>query len=170
MVAFDRDNEGGEVAVADDLPKLLLGFEHAGGGPAQRHLARAPALHVALGATDDLDHRFAGVGALERAPERARDAEPGERQRLLHPFPERAGGAGVRAVELAGESTKLVERTGVILERPRPAQALLDREPLAFGQMIDHVALLVPQTSLHRRLAEDVADRLPERLGAVDHE
>jgi hypothetical protein len=24
---FDRDDEGGEVAVADDLPELLFGFE-----------------------------------------------------------------------------------------------------------------------------------------------
>jgi hypothetical protein len=42
VVAFDRDDQGGEVAVADDLPKLLLGFEHAGGDPAERHLARRP--------------------------------------------------------------------------------------------------------------------------------
>ena len=28
--------------------ELLLGFEHAGGGPAQRHVAGLPALHVAL--------------------------------------------------------------------------------------------------------------------------
>src|SRR6266498_3791164 len=36
--------------------------------------------------------------------------------------------------------------------------------------MLGHVALLVPQTALHGRLAEDVADRLAQRLGAVDHE
>ena len=29
--------------------------KHAGGGPAQRHLPGPPALHVALGAADDLD-------------------------------------------------------------------------------------------------------------------
>jgi hypothetical protein len=33
VVALDRDDESGEVSVADDLPKLLLGFEHAGGAP-----------------------------------------------------------------------------------------------------------------------------------------
>src|SRR2546430_9314462 len=68
VVAFDGDDEGGEVAVADDLPKLLLGFEHAGGCPAQRHLAGGPALYVPLGAADDLDHRLPRVGAVERAP------------------------------------------------------------------------------------------------------
>jgi hypothetical protein len=26
VIAFNRDNEGGEVAVADDLPKLPFGF------------------------------------------------------------------------------------------------------------------------------------------------
>src|SRR5439155_2162267 len=36
--------------------------------------------------------------------------------------------------------------------------------------MLGHVSFLVPQTALHGRLAEDVADRLAERLGAVDHE
>src|SRR5207244_2422897 len=35
-VAFDCDDECGEAAVADDASKLLLCFEHAGGGPAQR--------------------------------------------------------------------------------------------------------------------------------------
>src|SRR5215216_5233103 len=102
VVAFDRDDEGGEVAVADDLAKLPFRFEHAGGGPAQRHLARRPALHVVLGAADDLDHRLARVGALERALELASDAEPGERERLFHPFAQRAGRAGVAALELAG--------------------------------------------------------------------
>ena len=33
-VAFDRDDQLGEVAVADDAPELPLGFQHAGGGPA----------------------------------------------------------------------------------------------------------------------------------------
>jgi hypothetical protein len=32
-VSFDRDHELGEVAVPDDPPELLLGDEHAGGGP-----------------------------------------------------------------------------------------------------------------------------------------
>jgi hypothetical protein len=36
--------------------------------------------------------------------------------------------------------------------------------------MVKHVSLLVAQTALHRRVAEDRADRLAERLGAVDNE
>jgi hypothetical protein len=38
-VATDRDGEPGEFAVADDPAELAFGSEHAGGGPAQRHLA-----------------------------------------------------------------------------------------------------------------------------------
>src|SRR2546422_7429819 len=155
VVAFDRDDEGGEVAVADDLPKLPFGFEHAGGGPAQRHLARRPALHVALSAADDLDHRLARVRALERPLEVAADAKSRQRERLFHSFAQRAGCAGVAAVELASESAELVERAWVIVERPRPAQPLPHGRPLALGQMLEHVALLVPQTALHRRVAED---------------
>jgi hypothetical protein len=34
VVWFDSDDDGGEIAVADDLPKLSFGFEHAAGGPA----------------------------------------------------------------------------------------------------------------------------------------
>src|SRR6266536_3814991 len=170
VVAFDRDDEGGEVAVADDLPKLAFGFEHAGGGPAQRHLAGGPALDVALGASDDLDHRLAWVRALERALQVAGDAEPAERERLLHLFAQRAGGAGVAAVELRGERSQLIERAAVVVERPRAAQPLLHARPVALGEVVGHVALLVPHASLHGRPAEDVADRLAERLGAVDHE
>ena len=46
-VALDGDRELGEVGEADDLAELLLGFEHAGGGPAQAHVAVLPALDVA---------------------------------------------------------------------------------------------------------------------------
>jgi hypothetical protein len=103
---------------------------------AQRHLARGPALHVALGAAHDLDDRLARVGRLERALERAGDAEAGERQRLLHPFPQRAGGTRIAVLELAGEQAQLLERASVIVERPGSPQSLLDRLPVALGQMV----------------------------------
>ena len=115
-------------------------------------------------------HRLARVRRLERALEVAVDAEPGEGERLLHSFVERAGGAGVAAVELARERSQLLERAGVVVERPRSAQPLLDRGPLALGQVVEHISLFVPMASLHRRLTEDVADRAAERLGTVDHE
>src|SRR4051812_49927948 len=60
-VTLDGDHERGEILVADDPSELLLGDEHAGGGPALAHVAVLPALHVALRVADDLDHRLAGV-------------------------------------------------------------------------------------------------------------
>jgi hypothetical protein len=68
---------------------------------------------------------------------------PSERQRLLHPFPQRGGGAGVAAFELAGEQQQLVERASVIVERPRSPQPLLRQRPVA-GRWFEHVSFLVP--------------------------
>src|SRR5438552_18239862 len=65
-VTLDCDDERGEVAVADDASELLLGDEHAGGGPALAHVAVAPALHVALRVADDLDHGLAGARRAQR--------------------------------------------------------------------------------------------------------
>ena len=99
-VTLDGDDELGEVAVADDPSELLLGDEHAGGGPALAHVAVLPALHVALGVADDLDHRLAGVRRAQRRGELAGDPEPHQRQRVVHAFAQRARGVGPRAVEL----------------------------------------------------------------------
>jgi hypothetical protein len=99
-VTLDRDDELGEVAVADDASELLLGDEHAGGRPALAHVAVLPALHVALRVADDLDHRLAGIRRAERLGERAGDPESHQRERVVHAFAERAGGVGLGAVEL----------------------------------------------------------------------
>ena len=106
MPPLDGDDELGEVLVADDPPELLLGFEHAGGGPALAHVALAPALHVALGVADDLDHRLARVRGGERRGEVAGDPQAHQRQGLPEPFAERSGGVRPRAVELRGEQLK----------------------------------------------------------------
>ena len=60
-VALDLDDEFGEVGVADYAAELPFGLEHAGCGPAQRHLPGLPAFHVAARAAHDLDHRLARV-------------------------------------------------------------------------------------------------------------
>jgi hypothetical protein len=99
-VALDRDDELGEVAVADDPSELLLGDEHAGGGPALAHVAVLPALDVALGVADDLDHRFARVGRAQRFGELSADPEPHQRQRLREALPQRAGRIGPGTVKL----------------------------------------------------------------------
>ena len=85
-LALGGEGELGQLAVADDAPELTLGFEHPCRRPAQRHLARLPALDVTARAPDTLDHRLARVGRGKRALERARDAEPAERERLGDPL------------------------------------------------------------------------------------
>ena len=56
-------------------------------------------------------------------------------------------------------------------ERPGGAQLAADLLGVALAQQIADVALLVPLTALHERVgAEDLADRLAQRLAAVDDE
>jgi hypothetical protein len=74
------------------------------------------------------------------------------------------------AVEFAGERAHLLQRAGVIGLGPRPTQPRLDRRTVALGEMVEHVALLVTNTPMDRDLAEHRADRLAQRLGAVEHE
>src|SRR6266545_7579140 len=99
-LALGGESELGEVAVADDAAELPLGFEHAGGRPSECHLARAPVLDVAARAADALDHRLARVCRGERALQRARDPEAGERERLLDPLAQRGCRAGGSALKL----------------------------------------------------------------------
>src|SRR5215210_2996668 len=79
-VAFGRDRELGEVAVADDLAELPFGLEHAGGGPA------------------------------ERLFEAAADPEPLQRECLLEALAQGGGGAGMRALELGRQRPQPLER------------------------------------------------------------
>src|SRR3954471_8550748 len=90
-------------------------------------------------------------------------------ERLFHPLPERRGGTRVAAGELVGEHAQLLERTVVILERPRRPQPPTHQGLVALGQVGEHVALLVPDAALDRGVdAEHVTDRLAQRLGAVE--
>jgi hypothetical protein len=57
--------------------------------------------------------------------------------------PSLSDAAAPRALELAGERPELLERLAVIVARPRAAQPSLDGRPVALGQVLDHVALLV---------------------------
>ena len=142
--SFDRDRQAWKVGVADDLAELLLGFEHPGGGPPQPHLAGGPVLDVALCGADGVDHRLGRVGGLERAAELAADPELDHRERLVHPFPKRAGGAGMRVVELVGEPGELLERALIVGLAPRPAEPGLDRWAVALGEVLHDVSFFVP--------------------------
>ena len=93
---------------------ILRNWRSASSMPAavqRRHMSPdLPALDVAAGAADGLDHRLARVRRRERALEPAADAEAGEGERLLQALAQRGGGAGVRALELGGERAQLLER------------------------------------------------------------
>ncbi len=67
--------QDGRLSASPQSPEDLLGFQHAGGGPTQRHLGRAPALDVAADQPDRADGVLDDVGAGERAPEFVRQAE-----------------------------------------------------------------------------------------------
>ncbi len=71
--------------------------------------------------------------------------------------------------ELARERLQLRERSIVVLLGPRPAQAVLDGGPVALGEVVQHISLLVADTALDWHRAEHLVDRLAQRLGAVDH-
>src|SRR5205807_3983573 len=152
-------------------PELPLGFEHAGGGPALAHVALAPALDVALGAADDLDHRLARVGRAQRLGELAGDPQAGEGERLLEPLGERAGGVGPGALELCEQLCQARACRLGVGERPGLPQPGSDPVALLLWQLVAYVAFLVPVAAMHKRaLPEHVLDRAADGLAAVDDE
>ena len=114
MLVFDGCDQRGEVFVADDAAELPLGFEHAGGGPPECHVAGLPALHVSLDVADDLDHRFAGVCRLEGAAKLGVQPEGGDGERLIEALSERACRVGVGALQLDRELTQALFGAGVV--------------------------------------------------------
>jgi hypothetical protein len=77
----------------------------------------------------------------------------------------------VTAVELCGENFKPRKRAVVVGVGLCLAQPTLDRRSVAFGEMIEHVALLVADAPLHGRAdAKHVTHRLAKCLGAVEHD
>jgi hypothetical protein len=89
-----------QVAIPVDLAELLLRFEHAGGDPPKRHLARAPPLDVAARVPRDRDHRLDRVRRLERAKERVWKPETGDGEGFLKAFEDRGGGTGMGRLQM----------------------------------------------------------------------
>ncbi len=76
----------------------------------------------------------------------------------------------MRALQLTREHLQAIKDPGVVGIGPGAPQPPTHAVPVALGQVIGDVALLVADTALDRRaLAEHVAHRLAERLGAVEH-
>ena len=73
----------------------------------------------------------------------------------------------MRAVELAGERLEAVEGERVVLVGPGPAHARPDGRAVALGQVLQDVAFLVANATLHRHGPEHLIDRGPQCLAAV---
>ena len=137
----------------------------------RRHAGVTPAFDVAADAPDGAVHVLDDVGAGERAPEFRGQAEPRDREDLVDAFQGARGDARRLAFEPASEiPDQLLGLLGVV-QLPGLAQRLPDRDMEVLGQALDNVAGLVNLAALDRRVAaESLADRLGERLGAVDDE
>jgi hypothetical protein len=122
-VAFDRDRDLGEAAVAGHFAESAFGFEHPGGGPSHAHFPGAPVLDVALDDPDGSDHRFARVRRLEHVLELPDDPEPDHGQRLFHPFPQGGASAGMPTVEFGSEPVELLQGAVMVVS----AHALRNR-------------------------------------------
>ena len=83
---------------------------------------------------------------------------------------EPAASGQVRSSSEASSCSRCSARLASV-ERPRRAHPGADLVAVALGQQVGDVPLLVAVAAMHERvLAEDVLDRAPQRLAAVDHE
>jgi hypothetical protein len=70
-----------------------------------------------------------------------------------------AAAPGMVVVKLGGEASQAIQRASVVVLGPRSAQLMLDLRPVALGQVIEHVSLLVAHATVNGHRAEDVVDR-----------
>jgi hypothetical protein len=83
---------------------------------------------------------------------------------------EPAASGQVRSSSQGEQLEPLLGELGVA-QRPRAADPGADGGPVAFGEQVAYVPLLVAMAAMHQRvLTEDVLDRAAQRLAAVDHE
>ena len=94
------------------------------------------------------------------------DTEPLKRERLGEPLAQQRGRAGMRPPKLPGEPVKAVQRGGMVGELPGGSQSPLDTGAVAFGKVIEDVALLVADAPLDRDRTKYLVDGRPQRLAA----
>jgi hypothetical protein len=71
-------------------------------------------------------------------------------------------------IELGGEAPQAVQRATVVVLGPCGAQLMLDLRPVAVGQVIEHIALLMAYATMDGHRAEHVVDLRSERLAAIE--
>lgn len=100
-----------------------------------------------------------------RARERPGDSKAGQGEGLGHALTHRDRCSGVRMLQLARQLLEAPKRPVVVGVAPCLAQSPAHAGPIPLGQVIEHISLLVPDATLHRRaLAEHVAYGLSQRL------
>lgn len=85
-------------------PKAAACLNKRGADPAQQHLAVAPALDVARLVADCAVRVLYGMGAAQRQLQRTVDAQARHGECFFQPFAQRAGGAGMLALERARQA------------------------------------------------------------------
>ena len=152
-------------------PEAFGRFKHGGAGPAQRHGGVLPPFDVVADLTDGAVHVLDDVGAGQRPAQLGRQAEAVDGEDFVEALQDAAGDAGGLAFQAAGEvADQLFGLVGVV-QFPSLAQGLAHAGVKGLGKTLGDVAGLVHLTPLDRGVAtEGVADRLGQRLGAVDDE
>ena len=97
-----RGDESRHVGMPLQTPEGLDGFEHACGDPSQHHLPATPALHLPLHVSGATQQTLGGIRCGEGSLEPRGELEGDDRQRLLAPFADTAGGARILVVEAQG--------------------------------------------------------------------
>jgi hypothetical protein len=83
---------------------------------------------------------------------------------LLQTLAQRCRRTGMGVLQLASEGPQAVQGERVVIACPRASQPRLYGGPVAFGEMIEHVAFLLTDTALHRHGAEDLSNGRPQGL------
>ena len=96
-------DQGSKVGMTTHAAEAPTRFVETGGDPAHEHAPVPPAPNVADEAADEAVQVLDRVRAAQRAVERARHAESLQRERLVEPFAQRRGSAGMGPVERLNE-------------------------------------------------------------------
>src|SRR5437763_17092103 len=103
VMGLQGGDESWKLLAGLQSPEALGGFDHARGGPSERHAVVTPAFDVAADAPDGAVHVLDDVGAGERASKFQGQTEPRDGEDLVDTFQDARGYAGRLAFEPASE-------------------------------------------------------------------
>ncbi len=160
-----------DVTPSLNATELLLRLDDCSTDPADDHPAALPTLHVPRVRHDPAVQVLDGVRGSQFPVERAPDAEPLERERLVESFKDRSSGSGMLGFEGGGQTFESPLRDLRIAENPSFLQNGLHALVKMIWKVTQDVATLVDLAALDLgQRAEHLSDRRAERLGPIDHE